>query len=68
MSYSVYMTHFVILSTFETRFGRLDVWSVATFGLLAVTVVVVSIGAHFAIEVPARNAIRSKQRLRRAAA
>lgn len=65
ISYSIYMTHFIILTTFMTTFGPLDTWSPAIFGLLAGTTVAVSIGAHVVLEVPARDAIRGLRRLRR---
>ncbi|OKO78718.1 acyltransferase [Bradyrhizobium sp. NAS96.2] len=68
ISYSIYMTHFIILISFMTRFGPLDIWSPAIFGLLSGTTVVVSIGTHFVLEVPARDAIRGLRRLRRAPA
>ena len=64
ISYSIYMTHYVIMDMFRIKFGSIDTWQPAIYGLLAATAVVVSIGAHFAFEIPARAAIRRFGRAR----
>ncbi|MGY4170953.1 acyltransferase family protein [Bradyrhizobium sp. USDA 4529] len=62
ISYSIYMTHLIVLITFISRFGAPDTWPLPVFALLVGTAIITSIGAHFALEVPARNAIRSLSR------
>lgn len=62
ISYSIYMMHIVIVVLFVGAFHTVDGWQ-APF--LALGIFLVSIGTYFAIEVPARNAIRGVRRMRR---
>jgi peptidoglycan/LPS O-acetylase OafA/YrhL len=65
ISYSIYMTHIVVYALFILAFkSGPDTWRMSIYVLLVGTTFVVSIGAYFAIEMPARNAIRGLQRMR----
>ena len=59
ISYSIYMMHFIMLLVFVCWFAAPETWSAPVYLLLVAATCVVSIGTHFAIEVPARNAIRN---------
>jgi peptidoglycan/LPS O-acetylase OafA/YrhL len=64
ISYTIYMTHLVILNVFTFSFGTPDKWPLSTYVLLAATTCVVFVGTYFGLEVPARSAIRNLQRRR----
>lgn len=56
ISYSIYMVHSLVLVLFIAVFHL--PWSGSILALLIATTLVVSIGTYFAIELPARDAIR----------
>jgi peptidoglycan/LPS O-acetylase OafA/YrhL len=58
ISYSIYMVHFIMLLVFVCWFAAPETWSAPVYLMVVAATCVVSIGTHFAIEVPARNAIR----------
>lgn len=62
VSYSIYMLHPLVLVLFIAVFAA--PWTASIYALLIGTTLVTSVGAYFAIEVPARNAIRGLQRMR----
>ena len=62
ISYSIYMTHIIVIVLFVGAFHAVDTWQTSVFALGAIFFV--SIGTYFAIEVPARNAIRGVRRMR----
>lgn len=62
ISYSIYMMHIVVIVLFVSAFHTIDTWQTSIFALG--TVFLVSTGTYFAIEVPARNAIRGVRRMR----
>jgi peptidoglycan/LPS O-acetylase OafA/YrhL len=62
ISYSIYMVHSFVLILFIAVFRT--PWTGSLLALLVGTTFVVSAGTYFAIEVPARNAIRGIQRTR----
>ncbi|MGY4406878.1 acyltransferase family protein [Bradyrhizobium sp. USDA 3315] len=64
ISYSIYMMHFVLLIGFLAAFGSPDTWSISVYALSAAISLVVFTGTYFAIEMPARNAIRDLRRMR----
>ncbi|MGY3234492.1 MULTISPECIES: acyltransferase family protein [unclassified Bradyrhizobium] len=64
ISYSIYMMHIVVLVLFVGVFHAIDGWP--TFLFAIGMVFLVSIATYFAIEVPARSAIRSIGRIRSA--
>jgi peptidoglycan/LPS O-acetylase OafA/YrhL len=64
ISYSIYMMHVIVCVLFIAAFQSLDPWPTRAFALA--TVFVVSVATYFLIEMPARNAIRGLQRMRRA--
>lgn len=61
ISYSIYMVHIVVIVLFAGAFHAIDTWQMTFFALA--TVLFVSIGSYFGIEVPARNAIRGIRRM-----
>lgn len=64
ISYSIYLTHFIIVIGFIVAFSAPDTWSMSTYALLVGTTFVISTGTYFVIERPARNAIRGIRRRR----
>jgi peptidoglycan/LPS O-acetylase OafA/YrhL len=60
ISYSIYMMHSIVVVLFMAAFRA--PWTMPIYALLAGTTLVVSISTYFAIEVPARNAIRRHSR------
>lgn len=62
ISYSIYMTHFVVFLGAVDLFGTPATWPPAVFVMLAAATAAVSVGTYFAIEMPARKAIRGIQR------
>ena len=62
ISYSIYMMHIVVIVLFVGAIHTVDTWQTSIFALG--TVFFASIGTYFAIEVPARNAIRGVRRIR----
>jgi peptidoglycan/LPS O-acetylase OafA/YrhL len=62
ISYSIYMTHFVVFLGAVDLFGTPDTWPLAVFVMLAAATAAVSVGTYFAIEKPARNALRGIRR------
>lgn len=61
ISYSIYMTHFVIFLGAMNLFGEPAAWPPAVYVMLAAATAAVPVGTYFAIEMPARNALRSIQ-------
>jgi peptidoglycan/LPS O-acetylase OafA/YrhL len=66
ISYSIYMTHFVVFIAFMRAFHA-PPWSPLIYALVLAMTFVISIGTYFLIEVPARNALRAGMRTRRLA-
>jgi peptidoglycan/LPS O-acetylase OafA/YrhL len=64
ISYSIYMTHIIVYVPFIRAFSWPAVWPMSIYVLLVGTTFVISTGTYFAIEVPARKAIRGLQRIR----
>jgi peptidoglycan/LPS O-acetylase OafA/YrhL len=62
ISYSIYMTHAIVFILFIRAFSNPSTWPMSIYVLLIGTTFVVSIGTYFAIEMPARNAIRGLRR------
>jgi len=62
VSYSIYMLHPLVLVLFIAIYAA--PWTASIYALLVGTTVVVSTCAYFAIEMPARNAIRGLQGMR----
>ncbi len=56
------MMHIIVIVLFVGAFHTLDTWLMSIFALG--TIFFVSVGTYFAIEVPARNAIRGVRRMR----
>nr|WP_256375311.1 acyltransferase [Bradyrhizobium sp. Ec3.3] len=65
ISYSIYMTHIIVFALFILAFkSRPDTWPISIYVLLLGTTFLISTGTYFAIEMPARNAIRGLQHMR----
>jgi peptidoglycan/LPS O-acetylase OafA/YrhL len=63
ISYSIYMTHFIVFLLFRLAFNVSSTWSISTYAALIVATFVISVFTYFAIERPARDAVvRSLQR------
>jgi peptidoglycan/LPS O-acetylase OafA/YrhL len=62
ISYSIYMTHFVVFLGAMNLFGTPATWPLAVYVMLAPATAAVSVGTYSAIEMPARNALRGIQR------
>jgi hypothetical protein len=58
------MTHILVYVPFIRAFSWPAIWPISIYVLLVGTAFVISIGTYFAIEVPARKAIRGLQRTR----
>jgi hypothetical protein len=58
------MTHIIVWALFVAAFHTPDAWPTSIYVLLVGTIFVISIGTYFAVEMPARNAIRSLKRMR----
>ena len=59
ISYSIYMTHMIVFAAFIAVSGTTpQTWTISIHAALIVATFVVSVCSYFAIEVPARNAIR----------
>ena len=59
------MTHLILLAAFVAVSRTApDLWTLTTYPALIVATFAVSVFSHFAIEVPARNAISGRQRVR----
>lgn len=64
ISYSIYMTHFIVLYGFMTALGRPAEWSPHIFAAAIGVTVIVSVCSYFALEMPARDLIRNLRRWR----
>ncbi|OKO78719.1 acyltransferase [Bradyrhizobium sp. NAS96.2] len=64
ISYSIYMTHYILFVGYLAVFGLPSAWSAQTYVLLACTTLAVFAGSYFFFERPARDVIRSLQRVR----
>lgn len=62
ISYSIYMMHIIVIVLFVGMFHSIDTWPMSIFAVGAI--LFVSTGSYFAIEIPARNAIRGIRRMR----
>lgn len=61
ISYSIYMTHFVVFLGTMDLFGEPAAWPLAVYVMLAAATAAVPVGTYFSIEMPARNALRGIQ-------
>ncbi|TWB89938.1 peptidoglycan/LPS O-acetylase OafA/YrhL [Bradyrhizobium macuxiense] len=64
ISYSIYMTHYILFVGYLAAYGVPSTWSAQTYVLLACTTLAVFAGSYFFFERPARDVIRSLQHLR----
>ncbi|MGY4602848.1 peptidoglycan/LPS O-acetylase OafA/YrhL [Bradyrhizobium sp. USDA 4474] len=58
ISYSIYMTHVIVLMAFGFVFGLPDTWPMQLYAVTIVAAFAVSVCSFFALERPARNIIR----------
>ncbi|WP_246767620.1 acyltransferase [Bradyrhizobium sp. CCBAU 53340] len=62
ISYSIYLMHFIVFLLFRLAFGVSRTWSIWVYAALIVATFGISVLSYFAIERPARDAVRSLQR------
>ncbi len=62
ISYSIYLMHFIVFLLFRLAFGVSSTWSIWVYAALIIATFGISVLSYFAIERPARDAVRSLQR------